>query len=148
MAENVDRKMGVSTIALASMFINCIAMGTTTGTRIDIVAQDDPVEKLIAAAVRNVTSGKNDGDKTSAEILTRNCAVLISSHILPMVHASTRITQAMTMERTPFIHASIAPFNDKIFLVTVIRIAAIPAIHADQMIVAYGSASPMISRRE
>ena len=64
--------MGVSTIALASMFINCIAMGTTTGTRMDIVAQDEPVEKLIAAAVRNVTSGKKDGDKTSAEILTRN----------------------------------------------------------------------------
>ena len=136
MAANVDRKIGSCTTILASIFISCSAMGTTTGTRIDMVAQEDPVEKLIAAAVRKVISGSRDGDSTSAEIPTRNSAVFMSAHILPMVHASTRMTQAITMDRTPFIHASIAPLRDKILLVTVIRIAAMPDRHAAQIIVA------------
>ena len=101
-----------------------------------MVAQEDPVEKLIAAAVINVISGNRDGDNTFAEIPTRNSAVFMSVHILPMVQASTRITQAITMDRTPFIHASITLLRDKILFVIVIKIAALPVRDADQIIVA------------
>ena len=135
-AENVDRKIGSCTTVLASIFISCTVMGTTTGTRIDMVAQEDTVEKLIAAAVIKVISGNRDGDNTFAEIPTRNSAVFMSVHILPMVQASTRITQAITMDRTPFIHASITPLRVKILFITVIKIAAIPDTDADQIIVA------------
>ena len=46
-------------------------MGATIGTIIAIVAHEDPVEKLIAAAVKKVTAGSNSGDNIPALRLTR-----------------------------------------------------------------------------
>ena len=98
-----------------SIFKRCMAMGRTTGTSIDMVAQEDPVEKLIAAAVINVIKGSIAGDNTLEEILTKYSAVFRSLHTEPIVQANTKIMQAMIMDRTPFIHASNAFSRDSIF---------------------------------
>jgi len=111
----VAKKIGDSTVAFGSIFKRCMAMGRTTGTRIDMVAQEDPVEKLIAAAVINVIKGSIAGDNTLEEILTKYSAVFRSLHTEPIVQANTKIMQAMIMDRTPFIHASNAFSRDSIF---------------------------------
>ena len=72
---NVAKNMGDSTVASGDIFKRCIAIGTTTGTNIDIVAQDEPVEKLMAAAVTKVMKGSMAGDKILEEILTKYSAV-------------------------------------------------------------------------
>jgi hypothetical protein len=56
-----------------------------------MVAQDDPVEKLMAAAVIKVMKGSMAGDKILEEILTKYSAVFRSLHTEPMVHASRGI---------------------------------------------------------
>jgi chemotaxis methyl-accepting protein methylase len=83
-------------------------MGTTTGIRIDMVAQDEPVEKLIAAAVPNVINGSILGVRTLEEMLTRYSAVCRSLQTDPMVQARTRMMQAITMDLTPFTQDSSA----------------------------------------
>ena len=103
---NVAKNMGDSTVASGDIFKRCIAIGTTTGTNIDIVAQDEPVEKLMAAAVIKVMKGSMAGDKILEEILTKYSAVFRSLHTEPMVHANTKIIQAITIDLTPFTHAS------------------------------------------
>ena len=112
---NVAKNMGDSTVALGDIFKRCIAIGTTTGTKIDMVAQEDPVEKLMAPAVTNVMNGSRAGDNTLEEILTRYSAVLRSLHTEPIVQAKTKIMQAMIMDRTPFTHASNTFSKDNIF---------------------------------
>jgi len=77
---NVAKNMGDSTVALGDIFKRCIAIGTTTGTSIDMVAQDEPVEKLMAAAVTKVMKGSMVGDKILEEILTKYSAVFRSLH--------------------------------------------------------------------
>ena len=76
---NVAKNMGDSTVASGDIFKRCIAIGTTTGTNIDIVAQDEPVEKLMAAAVTKVMKGSMAGDKILEEILTKYSAVFTVS---------------------------------------------------------------------
>ena len=84
---NVAKNMGDSTVASGDIFKRCIAIGTTTGTNIDMVAQDEPVEKLMAAAVTKVMKGSMAGDKILEEILTKYSAVFRSLHTEPMVQA-------------------------------------------------------------
>jgi|TARA_Y100000294_G_scaffold92507_1_gene86230 hypothetical protein len=76
---NVAKNMGDSTVASGDIFKRCIAIGTTTGTNIDMVAQDEPVEKLMAAAVTKVMKGSMAGDKILEEILTKYSAVFTVS---------------------------------------------------------------------
>ena len=76
---NVAKNMGDSTVASGDIFKRCIAIGTTTGTNIDMVAQDEPVEKLMAAAVIKVMKGSMVGDKILEEILTKYSAVFTVS---------------------------------------------------------------------
>ena len=83
-------------------------MGTVTGTSIDMVAQEDPVAKLINAAVTNVMGGSSAGVKKFFVASTIYSAVLISAQISPMVQARIKIIQARIMERAPSIQASMA----------------------------------------
>ncbi len=77
----------------------------TIGTRIDIVAHEVPVEKLIAAAVRKTTAGKIWGVRKFDEISTKNCAVHKSSETFPSVQANTKTAHPKSIERAPFIQA-------------------------------------------
>ena len=121
------KKTGEVAISFGVPLINCIAIGITIGTRIDIVAHDVPVEKLIAAAVKNIMAGKTCGVRKPEEILTKYSAVPRSTETLPSVQAKTSTAHPNSIDFAPVNQAFIASFNFSIFLLTVIIIAIIPA---------------------
>ena len=111
-----------------------------------MVAQDEPVEKLIIAAVINVTAGRSAGVKNPEVRSTIYSAVFISVQTSPIVQDKTRIMQAITMDRTPLIQASIAFISDNRPLLTDKMMAINPARNEPQIRLALASESPMILR--
>ena len=111
-----------------------------------MVAQDEPVEKLIIEAVINVTAGRSAGVKNPEVRSTIYSAVFKSVQTSPIVQANTRIMQAITMDRTPLIQASMAFIKDNRPPLTDIMMAINPARNEPQIRLALASESPMILR--
>jgi hypothetical protein len=111
-----------------------------------MVAQEEPVEKLIIEAVINVTAGRSTGVKIPEVRSTIYSPVFISAHTSPIVQANTRIIQAIIMDRIPLIQASIAFIRDNSPPLTDIMMAINPARNEPQIRLALASEFPMILR--
>ena len=86
--------------------------GTTSGRRIPIVPQLEPVANAVAAASRNTTTGTSPGFNESPRTETWYGAVCSASVTLESDHARTRMIIAKSMLFKPAYHAStISPIS-------------------------------------
>ena len=113
-----------------------------------MVPHDVPVAKLTNAAMTKTVAGIQAGAIQSPTAPIKNDAVLRSRHTAPRDQAKMRMTAANSMERIPYIHASIDLPNDNAPLPTASPSATRQPAPVAHRIAELELASPTIVRRD